>query len=51
MPQPMAPTIRPDMTMMGGARGGFSGAMRPMMMRAGGGGISKAIVDLQSRLK
>jgi hypothetical protein len=51
MPQPMAPTIRPDMTMMGGARGGFSGAIRPMMMRAGGGGISKAIVDLQSRLK
>tara|TARA_R100001126_G_C4805981_1_gene139355 strand:+ start:346 stop:465 length:120 start_codon:yes stop_codon:yes gene_type:complete len=39
------------MTMMGGARGGFAGAMRPMMMRAGGGGISKAIVDLQSRLK
>ena len=51
MPQPLAPTIRPDMTMVGGARGGFSGAMRPMMMRAGGGGISKAIVDLQSRLK
>jgi hypothetical protein len=51
MPQPMAPTIRPDMTMMGGARGGFAGTMRPMMMRAGGGGISKAIVDLQSRLK
>jgi hypothetical protein len=51
MPQPMAPTIRPDMTMMGGARGGFAGAMRPMMMRAGGGGISKAIVDLQSRLR
>jgi hypothetical protein len=51
MPQPMAPTIRPDMTMMGGARGGFSGAMRPMMMRAGGGGISKAIVDLENRLK
>jgi hypothetical protein len=47
----MAPTIRPDMTMMGGARGGFSGAMRPMMMRAGGGGISKAIVDLENRLK
>ena len=51
MPQPMAPTIRPDMNMMGGARGGFSGAMRPTMMRAGGGGITKAIVDLQSRLK
>ena len=40
-----------DMPRMGGARGGFSGAIRPMMMRAGGGGISKAIVDLQSRLK
>ena len=49
--QPLAPTIRPDMTMMGGARGGFAGTIRPTMMRAGGGGISKAIVDLKSRLK
>ena len=51
MPQPMPPTIRPDMTMMSGARGGFAGTIRPTMMRAGGGGISKAIVDLKSRLK
>jgi hypothetical protein len=51
MPQPLAPTIRPDMTMMGGARGGFAGTMRPTMMRAGGGGISKAIVDLESKLR
>jgi hypothetical protein len=51
MPQPMTPNIPMDMTMMGGARGGFLGAMRPMMMRAGGGGISKAIVDLESKLR
>jgi len=51
MPQPMTPSMPIDMPRMGGARGGFSGTMRPTMMRAGGGGISKAIVDLQSRLK
>tara|TARA_R100000084_G_C4612532_1_gene128869 strand:+ start:217 stop:345 length:129 start_codon:yes stop_codon:yes gene_type:complete len=40
------------MPMMGGARGGFGmQGMQPMMMRAGGGGISKAIVDLQNRFK
>ena len=55
VPQPINPMLPPQRTMsrpmMGGARGGFSGSMRPMMMRANGGGISKALVDLKSRLK
>ena len=55
VPQPINPMLPPQRTMsrpmMGGARGGFSGSMRPMMMRASGGGISKALVDLKSRLK
>ena len=53
VPQPINPMLPPQRTMsrpmMGGARGGFSGSMRPMMMRASGGTISQAIADLQNR--
>ena len=55
VPQPINPMLPPQRTMsrpmMGGARGGFSGSMRPMMMRASGGTISQAIADLQNRFK
>ena len=52
VPAPMPPSMPMGMPMMGGARGGFGmQGMQPMMMRAGGGGISKAIVDLQNRFK
>ena len=55
VPQPITPMLPPQRTMsrpmMGGARGGFSGSMRPMMMRASGGTISQAIADLQNRFK
>lgn len=53
VPAPMPPSMPMGMPMMGGgARGGFGmRGMQPMMMRAGGGGISKAIVDLQNRFK
>ena len=52
VPAPMPPSMPMGMPMMGGARGGFGmQGMQPMMMRARGGGISKAIVDLQNRFK
>ena len=51
MPQPMIPIEPQPMSMAGGQMNMMFDNMRPTMMRAGGGGISKAIVDLESKLR
>ena len=51
MPQPMIPIEPQSMSMAGGQMNMMFDNMRPTMMRAGGGGISKAIVDLESKLR
>lgn len=51
MPQPMIPIEPQPMPMAGRQMNMMFDNMPPTMMRAGGGGISKAIVDLKNRLR
>jgi len=51
MPQPIIPIEPQPMPMAGRQMNMMFDNMPPTMMRAGGGGISKAIVDLKNRLR